>query len=98
MNFLEIVKQYWPFMALGLWFAYKWWNSKRVIAMLPELKKMAPCLSMFDRLVNLHPEVRQAPSTFRCLSWGAGSVKYPGHPPLFSAAPAERAVEWPSCC
>jgi rhodanese-related sulfurtransferase len=26
-------------MALGLWFAYKWWNSKRVIAMLPELRK-----------------------------------------------------------
>jgi phage shock protein E len=26
-------------MALGLWFAYKWWNSKRVVAMLPELKK-----------------------------------------------------------
>ena len=39
MNSLEFFKQYWPFMALGLWFAYKWWNSKRVIAMLPELKK-----------------------------------------------------------
>jgi rhodanese-related sulfurtransferase len=39
MNFLEIVEQYWPFMALGLWFAYKWWNSKRVVAMLPELRK-----------------------------------------------------------
>jgi rhodanese-related sulfurtransferase len=26
-------------MALGLWFAYKWWNSRRVIAMLPELRK-----------------------------------------------------------
>ena len=39
MNFFEVFKQYWPFMALALWFAYKWWNSKRVIAMLPELKK-----------------------------------------------------------
>ena len=39
MKFLEIVGQYWPFMALGVWFVYKWWNSKRVIAMLPELKK-----------------------------------------------------------
>lgn len=39
MNFLEMVEQYWPFMALGLWFAYKWWNSKRVVAMLPELRK-----------------------------------------------------------
>lgn len=39
MNFFEVFKQYWPFMALALWFAYKWWNSKRVIAMLPDLKK-----------------------------------------------------------
>jgi len=38
MSLLEVFKQYWPFMALGLWFAYKWWNSRRVVAMLPELK------------------------------------------------------------
>ncbi|MBA3058094.1 MAG: rhodanese-like domain-containing protein [Gammaproteobacteria bacterium] len=39
MNFLDIFEKYWPILALGLWFAYKWWNSKRVIAMLPELKR-----------------------------------------------------------
>jgi phage shock protein E len=39
MHFQEFFQQYWPFLALALWFAYKWWNSKRVIAMLPELKK-----------------------------------------------------------
>ena len=39
MDFLNLFQKYWPFMALGLWFAYKWWNSKRVIAMLPELRK-----------------------------------------------------------
>jgi phage shock protein E len=39
MEFLDLIKQYWPFMALGLWLAYKWWNSKRVLAMLPELRK-----------------------------------------------------------
>ena len=39
MDFLELFKQYWPFMALVLWFVYKWWNSKRVVALLPELKK-----------------------------------------------------------
>lgn len=44
MNFLEVFKQYWPFMALGLWFAYKWWNSSRVLAMLPELKKSGAVL------------------------------------------------------
>ena len=37
MNFPDIFQNYWPLMALGLWFAYKGWNSKRVIAMLPEL-------------------------------------------------------------
>ncbi|MHB8950237.1 MAG: rhodanese-like domain-containing protein [Rhodoferax sp.] len=39
MDFLELFQKYWPFLALVLWFAYKWWNSKRVIAMLPELKR-----------------------------------------------------------
>lgn len=39
MNTLEIFKNYWPFIALGVWFAYKWWNSRRIVAMLPELKK-----------------------------------------------------------
>ncbi|NDP40782.1 MAG: rhodanese-like domain-containing protein [Rhodoferax sp.] len=39
MNFPDLFEKYWPVLALGLWFAYRWWNSKRVIAMLPELKK-----------------------------------------------------------
>ena len=39
MSFSEFLEKYWPFVALGLWFVYKWWNTKRVIAMLPELKK-----------------------------------------------------------
>jgi rhodanese-related sulfurtransferase len=39
MNFPEFLAKYWPFIALALWFAYKWWNSKRIVAMLPELKK-----------------------------------------------------------
>ena len=39
MNFSGFVQQYWPIMALALWFGYKWWNARRVIAMLPELKK-----------------------------------------------------------
>jgi phage shock protein E len=39
MDLLDLFQKYWPFLALVLWFAYKWWSSKRVIAMLPELKK-----------------------------------------------------------
>ncbi|MBK5207465.1 MAG: rhodanese-like domain-containing protein [Polaromonas sp.] len=39
MNFLDLFQKYWPLMALVLWFLYKSWNSKRVVAMLPELKK-----------------------------------------------------------
>lgn len=34
-----LFEKYWPLAALALWFGYKWWNSKRVVAMLPELKK-----------------------------------------------------------
>lgn len=36
---MDLLKNYWPFLALGVWFAYKWWNARRVIAMLPQLKK-----------------------------------------------------------
>ena len=39
MDSLDLFEKYWPFVALGFWFAYKWWNSRRVTAMLPELKK-----------------------------------------------------------
>ena len=39
MTIQAFFEQYGLLMALGLWFAYKWWNSKRVVAMLPELKK-----------------------------------------------------------
>ncbi len=39
MDFQDIFKQYWPFLALALWFGYKWWNARRVIALLPELRK-----------------------------------------------------------
>jgi len=39
MDFPGFLETYWPFLALGLWFTYRWWNSRRVIAMLPELKK-----------------------------------------------------------
>jgi phage shock protein E len=29
---------YWPFLALAAWFGYKWWNSRRVLGLLPSLK------------------------------------------------------------
>ena len=31
--------KYWPFLLLVLWFGYKWWNSKRVVGLLPELRR-----------------------------------------------------------
>lgn len=39
MNLQTFFQQYWPMLALVLWFGYKWWNSRRVLAMLPALKK-----------------------------------------------------------
>lgn len=44
MSLTEFFAQYWPFLALALWLAYKHWNSKRVIAMLPELRKSGAML------------------------------------------------------
>ena len=38
MNSNQFLEQYWPLLALAAWFGYKWWNSRRVVAMLPELK------------------------------------------------------------
>ena len=39
MDLAAFFKQYWPLLAVALWFGYKWWSSKKVVAMLPELKK-----------------------------------------------------------
>lgn len=34
----------WPLLALVAWFAFKWWSSKRVVAMLPALKAQGATL------------------------------------------------------
>lgn len=44
MNFSDFFAQYWPMLALVAWFGYKWWNSRRVVALLPELKKQGALL------------------------------------------------------
>jgi rhodanese-related sulfurtransferase len=44
MNFSDFLQNYWLFLALGLWFLYKWWNSRRVKALLPQLKKIGALL------------------------------------------------------
>ena len=35
---MKFIQDYWPMMALALWFGYKWWNARRVKALLPQLK------------------------------------------------------------
>jgi len=44
MSLTELFQQYWPVLVFAAWFAYKWWNSNQVIAMLPELKKQGALL------------------------------------------------------
>lgn len=36
---MEMLKSYWPFVLLSLWITYKWWNSKKIVAMLPQLQQ-----------------------------------------------------------
>jgi phage shock protein E len=38
MDIEGFLKQYWPLMAVALWFGYKWWSAQRVKAMLPALR------------------------------------------------------------
>ena len=37
-------KQYWPLLALVLWFGYKWWSARRVVARLPALRQQGATL------------------------------------------------------
>ena len=41
---MKFIQDYWPMMALALWFGYKWWNARRVIAWLPQLKTQGAIL------------------------------------------------------
>lgn len=41
---MDILKNYWPLMALALWFGYRWWNSRRVVALLSSLKQQGATL------------------------------------------------------
>jgi rhodanese-related sulfurtransferase len=38
MDIQALLANYWPLLALAAWFGYKAWNSRRVVALLPELK------------------------------------------------------------
>jgi len=44
MDFSGFLKQYWPLLLLALWFGYKWWSARRVMALLPELKRQGALL------------------------------------------------------
>jgi len=38
MDVSVFLQQYWPILLVALWFGYKWWSARRVVAMLPQLK------------------------------------------------------------
>ena len=38
MDIQTFLSNYWPALALAAWFGYKWWNSRRVVGLLPALK------------------------------------------------------------
>ena len=38
MDIQAAFNNYWPLLALAAWFGYKWWNSRRVVGLLPALK------------------------------------------------------------
>jgi len=44
MDFSEFFRQYWPLLALALWFGYKWWSARNIAALLPALKQQGALL------------------------------------------------------
>jgi phage shock protein E len=36
---MTFLQQNWPLFLIGLWLFYRWWNSRKISALLPELKK-----------------------------------------------------------
>ena len=44
MDLLTTLKEQWPIFALIAWFGYKWWNSRRVVRLLPALKEKGAVL------------------------------------------------------
>lgn len=44
MNVAGFLEQYWPLLALALWFGYKWWSARRVVALLPALRQQGATL------------------------------------------------------
>jgi len=44
MDVQDFLANYWPLLALALWFGYKWWNARRVVALLPTLKAQGALL------------------------------------------------------
>ncbi len=44
MDIQNFVGNNWPLLALVAWFGYKWWNSRRVVGLLPALKAQGALL------------------------------------------------------
>lgn len=44
MDLLTTLKEQWPLLAIAAWFGYKWWSSRRVVRLLPELKSKGAVL------------------------------------------------------
>ena len=40
----DFLQNYWPVLALALWWGYKWWRARRVMAMLPALRQRGAVL------------------------------------------------------
>lgn len=36
---MDFIKSYWPILGLTVWFGYKWFNSRKISLILPELKQ-----------------------------------------------------------
>ena len=65
-------EKYWPFLVLVLWFGYKWWNAKRVVALLPELRRDGDVFLFFRRTLGWRIRQRQRAALHQHPASGVG--------------------------
>lgn len=71
MDLAAFFKQYWPLLAVALWFGYKWWSARQVVAQLPALRQQGAMMVDVRSAAEFAGTTRPARSTFRCPSWAS---------------------------
>jgi len=94
----QLIKEYWPFVLLILWWTYKWWRAKQVKSELPVLKSAGATL-VDVRSVGEFANANAAGTVNIPLSELSSRLnEYPKTSQWWCAVPAAPAAAWLNFC